>query len=182
MQHHAMASSTPTAPSNKTGGQGGGMGMASVFSTNIHVTLFFTEWTTTTVAAYVATVMFLFFLTLFNRFLAALRYQLERVWSRQAQSRNILSAAPTGRKRRAFLKAKASPIPTYMLRQENSEWESLTNEEGGDDWSICQEQSNKNMSIYQTYGHWQPTGPWSIKKDSIRAIMEFSRALIGYLL
>lgn len=158
------------------------MAMASVFSTNIRVTLFFTAWTTTTVAAYAATVAFLFLLTLFNRFLAALRAQIERAWSEQVQSRNTLSAPPTGRNRRALFKVKASPIPTYMLRQNNPERDPLTNEEDGDDWLISQEQSDKNMSIRKIYGHWQPSGPWSLEQDGIRAFMEFLRALVGYLL
>lgn len=181
MPHHGMSSSSPTASSNKT--EVGGMGMASVFSTDTRVTLFFTEWKTTTVAAYVATVISLFLLTLFNRFLAALRYQIERAWSGQAQSRNMLSSPPTGRNRRALFKAKASPIPTYILRQNNPEWDPLTSEEGEDDWSTTQEQSdNKHMSSCKIYGDWQSSGPWSLKKDGIRAILEFSRALIGYLL
>jgi hypothetical protein len=158
------------------------MGMPSVFSNNIRVTLFFTEWSTTTVAAYVATVIFLFLLTLFNRFLAALSSQIEQAWSEQVQSRNTLSAPPAGRNRRAIFKAKASPIPTYILKQDTPEWDPLTNEEGGDDWLDSQEQSEKNMPVRKTYRYWQPSRPWSLKQDGIKAFLEFSRALIGYLL
>lgn len=183
MHHDAMASSMPSAPSNETemGGMGG-MGMSSVFSTNIRVTLFFTEWTTTTVAAYVGTIIFLFCLTIFNRFLGALRFQTERAWSGQIRSRNLLSTPPVGRNRRALFKAKASPIPTYILRQNNPEVDPLTSEESGDEWSTSRDQSDKRISIRKIFGNWQPSAPWSLKKDGIRAIMEFTRTLIGYLL
>lgn len=144
MHHHAMASSVPSAPSNETGM--GGMGMSSVFSTNLRVTLFFTEWTTTTVAAYIATIIFLFCLTLFNRFLGALRFQAERAWSSQTRSRNLLSTPPIGRNRRALFKAKASPIPTYILRQSNPEGDPLTSEESGDEWSSSRDQSDKYVN------------------------------------
>ncbi|KAL6798834.1 Ctr copper transporter family protein [Trichoderma sp. SZMC 28013] len=160
----------------------GGMGMSSVFSTNIRVTLFFTEWTTTTVAAYVGTIIFLFCLTIFNRFLGALRFQTERAWSGQIRSRNLLSTPPVGRNRRALFKAKASPIPTYILRQNNPEVDPLTSEESGDEWSTSRDQSDKRISIRKIFGNWQPSAPWSLKKDGIRAIMEFTRTLIGYLL
>lgn len=180
MHHHAMASSVPSAPSNETGMEG--MGMSSVFSTNNRVTLFFTEWTTTTVAAYIATIIFLFCLTLFNRFLGALRFQTERAWSGQTRSRNLLSTPPIGRNRRALFKAKASPIPTYILRQSNPEGDPLTSEESGDEWSTSRDQSDNRMSIRKIFGNWQSSAPWSLKRDGIRALMEFTRALIGYLL
>ena len=163
-----------------------GMSMSTIFSTDTRVTLFFTEWTTTTIAAYVATIICLFFLTLLNRFLGALKFQTERAWLDQAQKRNTLLLPPGGRNGRTFFKAKSSPIPPYMIKENDPECDPLTsqtNGESADAWSSNEKDpATRRLSLRWMFGYWQPSGRWNIKKDGLRAIMEFARAFIGYIL
>ena len=182
MDDNIMASHEPAASVDKMAG----MGMSTTFSTGTRVTLFFTEWTTTTIAAYVATVICLFFLTLLNRFLGALKFQTERAWLDQTQKRNTLLLPPGGRNTRPFFKAKSSPIPPYMIRENDPECDPLTtqtNGESADVWSPKeQDPVSRHMSLRGMLGSWRPSGRWNIKKDGLRAILEFTRAFIGYIL
>ncbi|KIM98427.1 hypothetical protein OIDMADRAFT_20079 [Oidiodendron maius Zn] len=177
-----MASHEPAASFDKMAG----MSMSTAFSTGTRVTLFFTEWTTTTIAAYVATIICLFFLTLLNRFLGALKFQTERAWLDQTQKRNTLLLPPGGRNTRPFFKAKSSPIPPYMIRENDSECDPLTvqmNGESANVWSPKEQGPvSRRMTLRWMLGDWQPSGRWNIKKDGLRAILEFTRAFIGYIL
>lgn len=38
------------------------------------------------------------------------------------------------------------------------------------------------LSLSRIFGAWQPSGLWSFQKDGTRALMEFTRAFIGYIL
>lgn len=185
MNHDAMASPEPPAMSDKM--ETGGMGMLTIFSTNTYVTLFFIGWTTTTVASYIATIIGLFLLAVLNRFLGAVKFQTERAWLEQAQKRNILPPLRTGRNSRLFFKAKLSPVPASMARGDDLECDPLTSPtdgELGDEWSTPKEQNSwrQCVSFPRILGDWQPSARWSVKKDGLRAVMEFTRAFIGYIL
>jgi len=58
-------------------------GMLPTFSSGARITLWFTDWTTTTTVTYVLSLIFLFSLGTLNRFLGALKSHLESKWSGQ---------------------------------------------------------------------------------------------------
>ena len=185
MNHDAMASPEPPAMSDNM--EMGGMSMSTIFSTNTHVTLFFVGWTTTTVTSYIATIICLFLLAVFNRFLGAVKFQTERAWLDQARKTNMLPPLRITRDNRLFFKAKLSPVPNSMARDDDLESDPLTSPtdgELGDEWSTPKEQKSwrQRMSFRGILGDWQPSARWSVKKDGLRAIMEFTRAFIGYIL
>ncbi|PSN61777.1 hypothetical protein BS50DRAFT_504095 [Corynespora cassiicola Philippines] len=160
-------------------------GMSSTFSFDTHVTLFFTEWTTTTPAAYIFTVIFLFFLGIFNRFLGALRSQLERRWKEnQSKSQNqIQQGMAELRKRPTTIQghirswSRQLNPKTSRLDGDEEESEPLSPAPPG----LPVHTADKDASVSQAK-FWIPSGVWSVKKDGIRAMLEFSRALIGYIL
>ncbi|KAF1852031.1 uncharacterized protein K460DRAFT_269665 [Cucurbitaria berberidis CBS 394.84] len=162
------------------------MGMSSTFSASTRVTLWFTDWTTTTTATYVLTIFFLCFLGIFNRFLGALKSQLEMKWSAQRDSTTTSVATPSGEKpeettnrrhaRQWSRKLRSEPI--RLEDQDGQETEPLSpvpqlshTEEGG---------TKRQMSASRRF--WVANAPWSVKKDGISAALEFLRALIGYIL
>lgn len=164
-------------------------GMSSTFSSSTRVTLWFTDWTTTTTATYVLTIFFLFFLGMFNRFLGALKIQLERKWKAQLESnndtntvnvgRNVGGGGLTGHVRR-WSRA-LGPQFTRLdhhdrdLEQESEPLSPVPQRvrAGGEDEK---QQANKPARP------WVAHAPWSIKRDGISAGLEFIRALIGYIL
>ncbi|KFX90919.1 hypothetical protein V490_06180 [Pseudogymnoascus sp. VKM F-3557] len=185
MNHDAMAS--PKAPAMSDAMEMGGMSMSTIFNTNTHVTLFFIGWSTTTVASYIATIICLFLLTIFNRFLAAVKFQTERAWLEQAQTRNILPPLRSVRNGRLFFKAKLSPVPTSMIQDNDLECDPLTSPTDGEldeEWSIPKVQKPwyRRLSLRRIFGNWQPSTRWSVKKDGLRAVLELIRAFIGYIL
>ncbi|OBT80092.1 hypothetical protein VF21_01072 [Pseudogymnoascus sp. 05NY08] len=170
--------------------QMGGMSMSTIFSTGTHITLFFVGWTTTTIASYIATIICLFLLAIFNRFLGAVKFQTERAWLEQARKTNMLPPLQTVRNSRLLFKAKLSPLPTSMGRDNDLECDPLTSRtdgELGDEWSAPKAQKAQSswrecLSFRRILGDWQPSARWSVKKDGLRAVMEFTRAFIGYIL
>ncbi|KAF2709013.1 hypothetical protein K504DRAFT_468230 [Pleomassaria siparia CBS 279.74] len=165
-------------------------GMASTFSIDTSVTLFFTEWKTSTPAAYVFTIFFLFVIGIFNRFLGALKSQLEQRWKEQQQY-NAVYEASTGHARYkherqgSLISALAHkrnwsrtvrPTPP-RLDEEEQETNPLspTPVEYGENAHQLTEPTRKKV-------FWTASAPWSIRRDGIRALLEFSRALIGYIL
>jgi hypothetical protein len=185
MNHDSMASPKPPAMSDKM--ETGGMSMSTILSTGTHVTLFFKGWTTTTVASYIATIICLFFLAILNRLLGAVKFQTERAWLEQARKGNMLPPLRTVRNSRLLFKAKLSPLPTSIARDDDLECDPLTSPtdgELGDEWSTPKEQNSwrECESFRRILGDWQPSARWSVKKDGLRAVMEFTRAFIGYIL
>jgi hypothetical protein len=95
------------------------MTMSSTFTTSTTMTLFFSSWTTSSPFTYTATLLFLFLLAFLNRFLAALRFQLESADARLSeQFTSIPIIAPPKSRRRGLgvriPKARLSPLPVYM--------------------------------------------------------------------
>lgn len=102
----------------------------------------FTEWTTTTVAAYIGTIICLFILTILNRFLGALKFQIERAWLDKPQTGTMFPVSPRGSNARSFFKAKTSPMPPYLIREDDSECDPLAPSgprEPADKWSLLKE-------------------------------------------
>lgn len=154
-------------------------GMASTFSVNTRVTLFFTEWTTNTPATYVLTIFFLFFLGIFNRFLGALKSQLERRWrEKQAKKTDVIAdgAVKGASERLRGHKRKWS----LALRQPNL---TPNDEEEIEPLSPMPPLVNKEIEQHSSRKRfWTPSAPWNIKHDGTRSLLEFIRALIGYIL
>ncbi|CAG8890740.1 unnamed protein product [Penicillium egyptiacum] len=164
------------------------MNMPAVFSASTEITILFTGWTTSTTTQYVFTLAFLFLLAIFNRFLGALKFQLEKSWSHHAASPPTLLLAPVNPRQR-IRKAKLSPLPDYMRihGDEDPDEETLpvsTNDE-------TQRMSMRHLkrdgprnktSLQCMLPSWKASGMWSLRKDGTRALLECVRALIGYLL
>lgn len=161
--------------------------MASTFSINTRVTLWFTEWTTTTPAAYVFTIFFLFSLGLLNRFLGALKSQLERRWKespqledksrhgnpRSDQQQPSTSARIQGHVRSWSRRLRPDPL---RLDEDEQETEPLSPAPPMPRPEADEKPAPGKRKLFV------PSGAWSLKKDSIRALLEFIRALIGYIL
>jgi hypothetical protein len=202
MSNSTTMSATPLAMNVSTGSKGMfGMDIASTFSTNTNLTLFFIGWKTTTPGAYFGTLVFLFILTVFTRFLTAWRRQLDLYWARVTQMEI--------EKRRDSPKNLKSK---HVQQQDESELQTLSQSttvcsDSGDsrvtqfsrekdtNASNCYDNSS-NASVYAssyasvselgegsaTRKRWQASNPWTLKIDGPRALMEFIRAFIGYIL
>lgn len=163
--------------------------MPSVFSASTEITILFTGWTTSTTTQYVFTLTFLFILAIFNRFLGALKFQLEKSWSQNTSSPQTILLAPVN-PRRNVQKAKLSPLPDYMRvhGDEDDDEETLPisnndNETRNASISHLKEDGLRNMtSLKRLLPSWKTSGTWSFRKDGTRALLECARALIGYFL
>ncbi|CAI6332612.1 unnamed protein product [Periconia digitata] len=142
----------PSAPSSAS------MTMANTFSTSTRVTLWFTDWVTETPSTYALTLIFLFALGMLNRFLAALKTQLERRWGDQ-EARHRAEHANEELE-------PLSPVPEGMGRNVRDVEEKVggTGRRGG------------------IQGFWVANARWSAKRDGVRALFEFTRAVVGYIL
>lgn len=126
--------------------------------------------------------VFLFSLGILNRFLGALKSQLERQWSEQhktAHSRD--NEKPTKQNIRGHTRQRSRalrPQPVRLEEPEGQETEPLSPapqlyhaEEGG-----IKQQLERPSRL------WVSSAPWSLKRDALSAVLEFVRALIGYIL
>lgn len=184
MNHESMSttnSNTSTSSSNPMGS------MMGTFSTSTTVTLFFSNWTTDTPAKYFGTLVFLFAVTLLNRFLGAWRSQLGHKWAHDAAD-----ARRDVEQRRAYKRA------LHKTNIERRSSETCFDEEGEDATTEnaplspfpsgidVQVGQNKKSStpVYMTVfgGRWRAGNPWQMNIDLPRALLEGTRALIGYLL
>jgi hypothetical protein len=161
-------------------------GMASTFTTNTRVTLWFTEWTTTTTATYVLTIFFLFFLGIFNRFLRALKSQLDREWRKQRETKSttqysVHTETPVGRRMQGHARQWSRILriqPPRLEELDQEETEPLSpapNLHGAEDKGV-------ETDLGTSRRFWVANAPWSVKRDGMSAILEFTRALIGYIL
>ncbi|KAJ5427163.1 hypothetical protein N7465_002233 [Penicillium sp. CMV-2018d] len=165
------------------------MNMPSVFSASTEITILFTGWTTSTTTQYVFTLTFLFILAIFNRFLGALKFQLEKSWSQHTPSPSTLLLRPVNT-RQNIRKAKLSPLPDYMRVHADEEDEEETlpvsnNDNETQNASIrhLKEDGIRNRtSLTRLLPSWKASGTWSFRKDGTRALLECARALIGYFL
>ncbi|CAG7918772.1 unnamed protein product [Penicillium olsonii] len=139
------------------------MGMPFVFSTDTKITIFFRGWTTSSMTQYVLTLAFLFILAMLNRFLGALRSQLERRWSHREL--NLRKVEPDGSENRP-MKSKRNGLPVYTQASQRSE-ESV---------SMLKEEPQRGRYA------WKSSGAWGLRKDGTRAVLELGRAFLGYVL
>ncbi|KAJ5373092.1 Retrieval of early ER protein Rer1 [Penicillium concentricum] len=163
------------------------MAMPAVFSTSTQITILFTGWTTSTTTQYVFTLVFLFLLAIFNRFLGALKFQLEKSWSQHPSTPQTLLLAPVNR-RHNIRKAKLSPLPDYIRVHENDpEEESLPisnndTETRSTSGNLKRDDPRNRTSLKCLLPSWKASGTWSLRKDGTRGLLECVRALIGYFL
>ncbi|KAL1597729.1 hypothetical protein SLS60_008215 [Paraconiothyrium brasiliense] len=163
------------------------MGMTGTFSTSTKVTLFFSDWTTDTPAKYFGTLIFLFIVTLLNRFLGAWRSQLGHKWANDAAD-----ARRKVEQRREYKRAldsakleRQSSGTCYDGEGDDSSTEQapLSPYPSGTDIETGEKKrsgSPKWMAMFG--GRWSAGNPWRINIDVPRALLEGIRALIGYLL
>ncbi|KAF2848746.1 hypothetical protein T440DRAFT_519644 [Plenodomus tracheiphilus IPT5] len=172
--------SLTSAPSMDT--MSGMSGMSSTFSSSTRVTLWVSDWTTTSTATYVLTIFFLFALGMLNRLLGALKSQLEMKWKAQRESaqdvRNhekSLGETVRGHARQWSRALRQQQNPIRLVDQDGQETEPLspTTQSAAE---IAKPVSTPMRQF------WVANAPWSLKKDGISAGLEFSRALIGYVL
>ncbi|KAF1955924.1 hypothetical protein CC80DRAFT_414608 [Byssothecium circinans] len=131
-------------------------GMVNAFSADTRVTLWFTQWVTKTPTAYAFTLIFLFALGMFNRFLSALKSQLERRWDK------VTDRGHTNTSLHHDAQEELEPL-SPMTRTEHE---------------VAIEKVDKR----RRRRFWVPNAPWSAKRDGVRAMFEFTRAVIGYIL
>jgi hypothetical protein len=158
-------------------------GMSSTFSSSTRVTLWVTDWTTTTPATYFLTIVFLFSLGIFNRFLGAFKSQLEKKW----QVRRPMNSEAThvaGAEKSYHGRSRGHTRQwSHALRQKPVRFEEVDGQENEPLSPIqyaAEDASASSPAKSRTF--WVANAPWSVKKDGISALLEFVRALIGYIL
>jgi hypothetical protein len=166
------------------------MNMASTFSASTKVTILFTGWTTSTPTRYILTLILLFLLAVLNRFLGALKFQLEQSWTHHNPVPPALKLTAI-HSRRDVQKAKLSPLPIYM-RAHGGEDETIEetlpvaydDDERGRSSTPLLERGTplRKWSCRVRLPSWEAGGRWSLRKDGVRGLLELARALIGYLL
>jgi hypothetical protein len=167
------------------------MNMASTFSASTKVTVLFTGWTTSTPTQYILTLLLLFLLAILNRFLGALKFQLDQSWTQHNPVPPALKLTAI-RSRRDIHKAKLSPLPNYMRIHggENEDIEETLPVAYDDDDGMGRSTAHllergtpqRKWSCGFRLPSWRASGKWSLQKDGVRGLLEFARALIGYLL
>ncbi|KAL5396333.1 hypothetical protein PMIN04_005016 [Paraphaeosphaeria minitans] len=184
MGHENMS----TIGANTPAGPGTSMnGMMGTFSTSTRVTLFFSDWTTDTPAKYFGTLIFLFVVTLLNRFLGAWRSQLGHKWANDAAD-----ARRKVEQRRAYKHAfkrveiERQPSETHFDaegEESSTEKAPLSPYPPGMDVETG-EKRQSGTPVYMAIfgGRWRAGNPWRVNIDVPRALLEGIRALIGYLL
>ncbi|KAF2263293.1 hypothetical protein CC78DRAFT_617732 [Lojkania enalia] len=179
---HPMSISSPTTPLYEyvATSMSSAPNMVSTFSINTRVTLFFAEWKTTTPATYTLAIVFLFGLGLFNRFLGAVKSQLDRRWSERTH--NVESGTIDSLNRsNSMIRRIGGWLPsirgqTGLRYDEEQEKDPLTPVPAANDLVSRELPQNRKR------GFCVPNAPWSLKRDGGRGVLEFVRVLIGYIL
>lgn len=175
------------------GEDGMGMAMSMVFNTSTKVTLFFSSWSTTTVTSYVFTLIFLFALAVFNRFLGALKFQLDMRRTEPASSLSPVPKLdlPTARRRRnPPPKDRVSPLPRYLdVNGDNTEHDGplpsapFLGSDSERTWDgLYSSQTEESQDLTARFGSWSSRGHWSWRQDGTSSLLEGVRALVGYAL
>ncbi|KAB2575362.1 hypothetical protein DBV05_g6055 [Lasiodiplodia theobromae] len=186
------------------------MTMAMTFSSSTTVTLLFPGWTTTTPAAYAGALVLLFALSVFHRFLGAVRAQLERTawWQAQhgydddnnratvttsAERKKVGSAGWWWRRVRR-LSGGGGGVDKRVL-DDDVEGGAASEEEreplsprpvssAGMAVAVADGYGDdeKEKKVKAAAGFWTPSGPWRVGRDGPRSTLECGRAALGYLL
>ncbi|KAB8208481.1 hypothetical protein BDV34DRAFT_190352 [Aspergillus parasiticus] len=185
---------------NETDGHGHGhshhdMSMPAIFTTETKVTLFFSIWTTNSMTTYLLTLGFLFLLAWLNRFLGALKFQLENKINSPDTSGlpvPILGQPPAAHRYRKIPKDRVSPLPRYIQVNTNDPFERpspsppspppLHDDERSELVAGSARSSRVPRWFKILFGKWTPSGPWSWQRDGGRSLLEGIRALLGYVL
>lgn len=183
MGHDNMSSMS----SDTSSGPKMAMGMSSTFSASTKVTLFFSEWTTDTPAKYFGTLIFLFLVTLLNRFLGAWRSQLGHKWANDAaDARRKLNQRREYKRslRTAKLERRSSETcfdgEGEEFSTERAPLSPYPPEADVEDGMEKRAEAPKWMAVFG--GRWRAGNPWRVNIDVPRSLLEGIRALIGYLL
>ncbi|KAH7039427.1 Ctr copper transporter [Macrophomina phaseolina] len=157
-----------------------GMPMAMTFSTGTRVTLLFDGWTTTSPGAYVGAILLLFVLSVFQRFLGSLRVQIEKAWLErraygESDESSVAAAAGGGREKRRWGRARREKYVADEDGGTHEEKEPLSPRLPVG--AHLQAQSGGGRSAF-----WVPSEAWCWRTDGARALLEFVRAALGYLL
>ncbi|KAL5693156.1 hypothetical protein V6000_003501 [Aspergillus fumigatus] len=166
------------------------MPMSMVFDTSTEITLFFQGWTTTTAASYSLTLLFLFALAVFNRFLGVLKFQLDVKHTQPTEGRVPKLQQPRARRRHAIPKARLSPQPRYMQVAETD----TEDEAPFSSAQFLESDAEHTRHEFPSDLIQEPQGPlgtrrwwnvyrrWSWRRDGTGSLLEGLRALVGYAL
>ena len=119
------------------------------------------------------TIFFLFFLGILNRFLGALKTQLEGRWEAQARHKGALEE---------IMSLEEHTHEVRVRKESDHEANEDTQPLSPMPLSADVDDDSRNGLGQYTKGLWIASAPWSFKKDGIKALLEFTRALIGYIL
>ena len=178
------------------------MGMATTFSTSTEVTLLFSGWTTDTPAKYFGTLIFVFVITILNRFLGAWRSQLSRKWADQAAVARVEQmhrrrAKQLEREARGTQRSHRKSASLAQTLSDKEEWQPLSPAipdgdcHGGRSSEDEEEEAMEKKLVDATlapkwtkvFGNrWRATHPWRFGIDIPRALLEGLRAFVGYVL
>jgi hypothetical protein len=182
--------------------------MSNTFDTSTTVTLLFSGWTTRNPLQYFSALAFLFALTLLNRFLGAWRAQLSKVWANQA-ARARLERSQKARLEKLGRRssrsnwekrggagddelALLSPATAVEDGDNDCHHGSSTSGSKDDDPTMVDVEAgllSTSASVpgpawtrFLGSGVWHASNPYRWKIDGPRSVLEFVRALIGYVL
>ncbi|KAK0653784.1 hypothetical protein DIS24_g5760 [Lasiodiplodia hormozganensis] len=181
------------------------MTMAMTFSSSTTVTLLFAGCTTTTPAAYAGALLLLFALSVFHRFLGAVRTQLERTaWWHGDDGNNratTTTSAEDGKKvgwwRRVRRLSGGGGVDKRVRGNDDYDVEGGAASEEREPLSPRPVESAgmavavadgygdddaKKKKVKAAAGFWTPSGPWRVGRDGTRSTLECGRAALGYLL
>lgn len=161
-------------------------GMSSTFTASTHITLWFTTWTTTSTAAYVLTVIFVFSMGLLNRFFSALKSQLEWRWNEQSDASSIVIYSediekPFDRTLKRHMRNLSrviypeSKTPSPIQQDEAEPLSPVSHAQSASE-------NNREDQNIRRQGFWAANCVWNARKHGTLAILEFVRALLGYML
>ncbi|GFG09685.1 protein P80 [Aspergillus udagawae] len=167
------------------------MAMSTVFETSTEITLFVRGWTTTTATSYTFTLIFLFALAMFNRFLGVLKFQLD-VKHTEPVERDVpkLQLLTARRRRHAIPKDRLSPLPRYMaVAETDSDHEAsfpsapfLGPDPERTRDGLFSNLTQKPQGLLAERRWWSAYRRWSWRRDGTSSLLEGLRALVGYAL
>lgn len=173
------------------------MAMSAVFTTGTHITLFFSNWETSSIATYLLTLLLLFFLAWFNRFLSVLRFQLDTKARSTPSTPDLPELEPVTvwRRRRFMDKDRLSPLPRGTEHDKPNPGSdphchvapSSEEPDEAEQVGLVSRRSGKLHNwgarpLHFLYSAWVPSEAWSWRRDGLRSFLEGLRAFVGYIL
>lgn len=160
---------------------GHGMPMPAIFTSGTQITLFFSSWTTSSVASYILTLLFLFILTWFNRFLGVLKLQFDARTNPISRVSDVTTrSTPAARRWYHFMNKdymNAPPDDSALLPPRLAgEWDGIAPDR------FAERQEPAIPSFRTISRTWTSSESWSWRRNGILSLLEGARAFIGYLL